>query len=92
MIMREGIWGNPEMDIIKIPYEKHSPEALKGLMEEFATRDGTDYGETEVPLERKTAQILRGLQSGRAVIVFDPDSETCNILAADDPRLREKKG
>ncbi len=89
--MREGIWGNPEMDMIIIPYDRLSPDALSGLVEEFATRDGTDYGETEVPLERKTAQIMRHLRSGRAVIVFDPDSETCNILAADDPRFRQKK-
>ena len=79
------------MEIIKIPYDRLSPDALNGLIEEFATRDGTDYGQTEVPLECKTAQIMRQLQSGRAVIVFDPDSETCNILPADDPRLRPKQ-
>jgi len=79
------------MEIIKIPYEKLSPEALKGLIEEFATRDGTDYGESEVSLERKAQQIMRQLQSGSAVIVFDPDSETCNILPAEDPRVRTKR-
>ncbi|MGE0083945.1 MAG: YheU family protein [Desulfococcaceae bacterium] len=79
------------MEIIKIPYYQLTPEALKGLVEEFATRDGTDYGQTEVPLEHKTEQIMRQLQSGRAVIVFDPDSETCNILPAEDPRLRKEK-
>ncbi len=88
--MREGIWENPEMEMIKIPYDRLSPEALKGLIEEFATRDGTDYGLTEVTLERKAEQIMHHLKSGRAIIVFDSDSETCNILPADDPRLRQK--
>lgn len=35
-----------------VPWDQLSAEALRGLIEEFVTRDGTDYGEVEVPLER----------------------------------------
>lgn len=36
------------MVALKIPYHELSPEALHGVVEEFVTRDGTDYGEIEV--------------------------------------------
>jgi len=31
-----------------------SPEALKGVIEEFVTRDGIDYGESENSLEPRS--------------------------------------
>ncbi len=36
-----------------IPHRELSPEALQGLIEEFVTRDGTDYGESEAALATK---------------------------------------
>ncbi|MCD4718408.1 MAG: YheU family protein [Desulfobacula sp.] len=75
------------MTALKIPYDQLSPEALNGVVEEFITRDGTDYGEIEVSLETKTSQVLGLLKSGKAVIVFDQKSETCTILKSDDPVL-----
>lgn len=55
--------------------------------EEFVTRDGTDYGEVEISLKTKIAQVLAQLKSGKAVIVFDQKSETCTILSSDNPAL-----
>lgn len=77
------------MAAIKIPYNQLSPEALHGVIEEFVTRDGTDYGEREISVETMVAQVLDQLRSGKAVIVFDPDSETCNILRSTDPALKD---
>ena len=54
----------------RIPYDQLSPEALQGVIEEFVTRDGTDYGEIEVSVETKINQVLNQLKSGKAVIVF----------------------
>ena len=59
------------MTAIKIPYNQLSPEALNGVIEEFVTLDGTDYGEVEVSLETKISQVHTQLKSGKAVIVFD---------------------
>ena len=55
---------------------------------EFVTRDGTDYGEIEVPLETKISQVSGQLKSGKVVIVFDQTTETCNILRSSDPALK----
>jgi len=76
------------MDAVKIPYKQLSSEALQGIIEEFVTRDGTDYGEYEISLETKISQVLKQLKSGKAVIVFDQKSETCTILKSDDPVLK----
>ncbi len=73
----------------KIQYDQLSPEALHGVIEEFVTRDGTDYGEVEVSLETKIAQVLSQLKSGKAVIVFDQESETCTILKWNNPVLKD---
>ncbi len=76
------------MTAIKIPYDQLSPEALNGVIEEFVTRDGTDYGEIETTLETKISQVLAQLKSEKVSIVFDQESETCNILKNDDPFVK----
>jgi len=70
---------------VKIPHDQLSTEALQGVVEEFVTRDGTDYGEVEIPLETKIAQVMVQIRSGKAVIVFDQETESCTILRSDDP-------
>jgi len=79
------------MTAVKIPYDQLSSDALHGVIEEFVTRDGTDYGEVEILLETKISQVLAQLKSGKAVIVFDQGSETCTILKSDDPVLASIK-
>lgn len=66
-----------------IPHCELSPEAMQGLIEDFVTRDGTDYGERETPLAVKVAQVRRQLAQGTAVIVFDENDGTCTILPKD---------
>jgi len=61
------------MTALKIPYDQLNPEALHGVIEEFVTRDGTDYGEIEVSLETKIAQVLTQLKSGKAVFFLIRD-------------------
>ncbi|MHB8420676.1 MAG: YheU family protein [Myxococcales bacterium] len=68
------------MTPLQIPLDSLSPEALDGLIEEFVTRDGTDYGLREKTRAEKKSEVLRQLQRGEVVIVFDSDSESCNIL------------
>jgi uncharacterized protein YheU (UPF0270 family) len=76
------------MNAVKIPYDQLSQEALKGVIEEFVTRNGTEYGEAEIPLETKIAQVLIQLKSKDAFIVFDYHSETSTILHKDDQIIK----
>lgn len=79
------------MAAIKILHNQLSPEALHGVVEEFVTRDGTDYGEVEISLETKIFEVLAQLKSGNVIIVFDQTTETCTILKSDDPSLKNIK-
>ncbi|MGA3172929.1 MAG: YheU family protein [Syntrophorhabdales bacterium] len=76
-----------------IPIERLSPEALRGVIEEFISRDGTDYGEKEALPERSFRQVQHNLEKGLAVLVYDEETETTNILPADHPinSLNRKK-
>lgn len=67
-------------DPVDIPYAQLSPDALQGLIEEFVTRDGTDYGVNERTLESKIAAVRGLLERGEARVVFDPDTGTANIV------------
>ncbi|MBI5508265.1 MAG: YheU family protein [Deltaproteobacteria bacterium] len=72
-----------ENQALQIPHARLSPIALDRLIEDFVTRDGTDYGEREVRLEDKKAAVLRQLEQGEVIIVFDPVSESANIVPKD---------
>ena len=68
---------------MRIPYESLKPETLRAVLEEFATREGTEYGESDVSLEEKVATLMIQLKSGHGVIVYDATSDTCTLTSAD---------
>ena len=76
------------MAIHIIPANKLSTNALKGVIEEFISRGGTDYGAIESSLETKFNQVKTKLKNGLAVLVFDDETETTNIFLVDDPVLK----
>jgi uncharacterized protein len=76
------------MSIHVIPVNKLSPEALLGVIEEFISRNGTDYGEKESFLETNFRQVKFKLETGSAVLVFDDKTKTTNIFLANDPILK----
>ena len=53
-----------------MPHTALSAAALRGVIESFVLREGTDYGERDVPHEAKVAQVLRQLERGEARIMF----------------------
>ncbi len=69
-----------------IPAEQLSPDALLGLIEEFITREGTDYGELEWSLDQKVEQVRAQLRRGEAVIVFDIAAESCTLMPRDQAK------
>jgi uncharacterized protein YheU (UPF0270 family) len=76
---------NPEGDEerpppIVVPHTDLSADALRGVIESFVLREGTDYGERDVEFETKVAQVRRQLDRREAEIVFDPESESISIV------------
>ncbi len=66
--------------MIQVPYDALSAEALRGLIEEFVTRAGTDYGTREKSIEERIDDVQRQLKRGEAVIVFDAVTAMANIV------------
>jgi len=67
-------------NLIEVPWDALASDTLNALVEEFVTRDGTDYGEQEVALERKVLQVINGIKRKEYVIVFDTEQESVQIV------------
>lgn len=65
---------------LEIPFEQLSEQALNGVLEEYITREGTDYGMVERSVESQLDNARALLTSGKVVIVFDEVSERCQIV------------
>lgn len=68
---------------VMVPPQRLPQDSLAGLLEEYASRDGTDYGEKEFTLEQKVEQLRGQLQRGELKILYDVDSEQWDLLPAD---------
>ena len=66
-----------------IPYTELAPDTLQSLIEEFVTRDGTDYGVNDVSMERKVQQIMQQLEREEVYIVYSELHESCTIVNKD---------
>ncbi len=69
---------------MEIPLDQLSPDALRNLVEEFVTRDGTDYGAVERSVDDKIEHVMSQLDAGEARIVFDPETQTANVMMTRD--------
>ena len=62
-----------------IPWDSLSNDALLGVIEEFITREGTEYGAIELSLAEKVNQIKDQLKNGLAQIVYDAEFDTVSL-------------
>ena len=65
-----------------IPWQRLESQVLNTLLEEVATRDGTDYGVEEMSTAEKVEELRMQLRTGRVLLVWDEESETGNIVDA----------
>ena len=65
---------------MEIPYQRLAPDTLRRVIQEFIMREGTDYSHEDITIEHKISQVMRQLQSGDAVLVFDLEAESFNIV------------
>ena len=70
--------------MVIIPSDRLDPLVLHNLVEEFVTREGTEYGFVEVSLETKVRQVLEQLARGEVIIVFDEESQSCNLVCREN--------
>ncbi|MDJ0789578.1 MAG: YheU family protein [Myxococcota bacterium] len=73
----------PKARGVEIPFRELSAEALQGVIESFVNREGTDYGAVERSLEEKVRDVRRQLERGEALLLFDPETESINLVPRD---------
>lgn len=76
-----------EIEPIEIPFDRLSEGAQRGVMEEFVTREGTDYGHTEVSLDDKVLAVRRQIERREVVLLFDPKTERVNLVTTRSLRV-----
>ena len=65
---------------VEVPHTELSADALRGVVESFVLREGTDYGERDASFESKVADVMRQLERREAVILYDPGSDSVDIV------------
>jgi uncharacterized protein YheU (UPF0270 family) len=73
-----------QQEPVAIPPEQLSAQALRGVIEAFVLREGTDYGEREFSLEQKMAHVAAQIEAGEAQIWFDPNSNSIDIVRSSE--------
>lgn len=71
-----------QVEPLQIPFEQLSEAALTGVLEEYITREGTDYGMIERGVEAQLDKARALLKAGKVVIIFDEVNERCQIVEA----------
>ena len=67
-------------EFVAVPLQRLQEGVLRALLEEFASRDGTDYGEQELSLVQKVLALEGQLKRGELQILYDADSEQWDLL------------
>jgi uncharacterized protein YheU (UPF0270 family) len=66
---------------VVVPPQRLQPDVLQALLEEYASRDGTDYGERELTLDEKVGRLQSQLNDGDLRILYDIDSEQWDLVS-----------
>ncbi len=63
-----------------IPWQQLNTDTLQRLIESYVLREGTDYGDEEVPLAMKTQAVLQQIQQGQVLILYSELHESVDLL------------
>jgi uncharacterized protein YheU (UPF0270 family) len=72
---------------VEVPLERLDEQILKALLEEFSSRDGTDYGDRETTLEERVAQLSHRLKMSELAILYDADSQQWDLVDREHANL-----
>lgn len=67
-----------------IPHTEIAKDTLLAMIEEFVTRDGTDYGEYETSTAQKIDQVMDQLERQEIFIVYSELHESCTLKTKHD--------
>jgi len=68
---------------VPIPPERLEAATLTAMLEEFASRDGTDYGFRELTLEEKVDELRSRLVGGDLRLIYDLAGDQWELVDRD---------
>mgnify|MGYP002640047020 CR=1 FL=1 len=71
-------------NFVQVPVERLQVEVYTSLLEEYASRDGTDYGARELSLSEKVDNLRQMVSNGDIALVYDADCEEWDLLSAQE--------
>lgn len=71
-----------------VPPDMLSEEALRNVVLEFVSREGTDYGHRDFTMDEKVESVLAGIRTGQILINFDDVTQTCNLITKEEAQGR----
>jgi hypothetical protein len=80
--MEQEFGGASPSEPVDVPHTTLASDTLRAVIESFILREGTDYGMRELSLDDKVGRLIRLLERGEARIVFDPQTETVDVVMA----------
>ncbi len=77
--------GSEEETGLVVPHDSLQPETLRAVVEEFVTREGTEYGRSDHSLDEKVERVMDQLSRGDAHVTFDSETGSVSIIPARRP-------
>jgi uncharacterized protein YheU (UPF0270 family) len=71
---------------VEVPHTELPAATLRAVIESFVLREGTDYGASDATFESKVADVMRQLERREASIVYDPPSDSVDIVVRNGRR------
>lgn len=68
---------------VEVPPGRVGHDVLQALLEEYASRDGTDYGASERTLEAKVVELQGQLHDGLLCLLYNTVSEEWDLVPRD---------
>ena len=68
---------------MEIPHNQVPEQTLLAIIEEFISREGTDYGHREYTLDEKVEKVKSQLLNGEIKLLFDSETSSCNLVTVD---------
>jgi len=65
---------------VEVPHTELAPSTLRAVVESFVLREGTDYGVQDATFDSKVADVMRQLERREAVIIYDPGTDSVDIV------------
>ena len=68
---------------MEILHNQVPEQTLLAIIEEFISREGTDYGHREYTLAEKVEKVKSQLLNGEIKLLFDSETSSCNLVKVD---------